>query len=96
MNVKCLILSSELRTYRFDDGRSITKNRVVYAFEDIPQTEKFIGLCIYNCNISEESFDITKKLKPNEYVNVRLGRKRDRNNSNNFSFIIESINDVEV
>lgn len=96
MNIKCLILSSELRTYKFNDGRSVTKNRVVYAFEDIPQTENYTGLCIYNCNISEESFDITKKIKPNEYVNVRLGRKRDRDNPNSFSFIIESINNVEV
>ena len=51
MNIKCLILSSELRTYKFDDGRSVTKNRVVYAFEDIPQTENYTGLCIYDCNI---------------------------------------------
>lgn len=96
MNVKCLILSSELRTYKFEDGRSVTKNRVVYAFEDETQTDKYVGLSVYNCNISEESFDITKKLKPNEYVNVRLDRKRDRNNSNNFSFVIGSINSVEV
>ena len=96
MNVKCLILSSELRTYRFEDGRSITKNRIIYAFEDKQQTDKYIGLSVYNCNISEESFDITKKLKPNEYVNVRLGRKPYKDNSNAFTFIIESINDVEV
>lgn len=96
MNVKCLILSSELRTFKFPDGRSVTKNHVVYAFEDEPQTDDFIGLSIYNCNISEESFDVTKKIKPTEYVNVRLGRKRDRDKPNNFSFVIESINSVEV
>lgn len=96
MNVKCLILSSELRTFKFDDGRTLSKNHVVYAFEDNPQTDDYVGLCVYNCNISAESYDITKKLKPNEYVNIRLDRKRDRNNPNNFSFIIGSINSVEV
>lgn len=96
MNKDILILNSELRTYKFDDGREVTKNRVTYAFQETPNTDTKVGYDVFYCNISSESFDITKKLRPNEIVKARLETKRSRENPNNFQFVIASINNVEV
>lgn len=95
MNKEILILNSRLTTYKFDDGRSATYNRVTFAFRDETADKEMIGYNnILSCSLDPSSFELTKTIKPNAIVNATLGLKRAENNT--FKYIITKINNIDV
>lgn len=95
MEKEILILNSKLTTYKFDDGRSATYNRVTFSFRDNTADKEMIGFNnILSCSLDPSTFELTKSIKPNQLVKCELGLKRADNNT--FKYIITRINNVEV
>lgn len=95
MEKDILILNSRQVTYKFDDGRSATYNRVTFAFRDDTADKEMTGYNnILSCSLDPSTFDITKGIKPFEIVKARLGLKRAENNT--FKYTITRIKDIEV
>lgn len=89
-----LILNSKITTFKFEDRES-TYNVVTFAFRDNKADKEMIGLNrILRCSLVVNSYDITKSIKPNEYVKVTLDLKDAGNNT--FKMVITKINGVEV
>lgn len=96
MEKEILILNSKLTTYKFDDGREATYNRVTFAFRDELADKDMVGFNnILSCSLDSDTFNsITKNIKPTELVKVRLALKRAENNT--FKYIITKINGIEI
>lgn len=94
MEKDLLILNSRLVTYNFENGDR-TFNRITIAFRDENTDNETIGLDnIISINLNPNSFDITKAIKPNEYVKCTLGSKRVEDGK--FKIIVTKIKGIEV
>lgn len=94
MEKNILILNSKITTFNFENGDR-TYNVVTFAFRDDLADKEMIGLNeILRCSLNPTSYDVTKAIKPTEYVKATLSLKRAENNT--FKYIITRINDIEV
>lgn len=89
-----LILNSKITTFNFENGER-TYNVVTFAFRDDLADSEMVGVNeILRCSLTPNSFDITKAIKPNEYVKATLSLKRAENNT--FKYVITKLKGVEV
>jgi len=89
-----LVLNSKITTFKFEDRES-TYNVVTFAFRDNKADKEMTGLNrILRCSLIPNSFDVTKKFEPNQYVKATLDLKDAGNNT--FKMVITKINGVEV
>lgn len=94
MEKNILILNSKITTFNFENGDR-TYNVVTFAFRDDLADNEMIGVNeILRCSLNPTSYDVTKAIKPNEYVKATLSLKRAENNT--FKYIITKINNIEV
>lgn len=94
MEKDILILNSRLTTYNFENGDR-TFNRVTFAFRDETADKEMVGVNeILSCSLNPDSFDITKAIKPNEYVKCTLGLKRVEDGK--FKYTITKIKGIEI
>lgn len=95
MQKEIIILNSRLTTYKFDDGRSATYNRVTFAFRDDLADKELAGFNnILSCSLDPSTFEVTKNIQPTTLVKATLGLKRADNNT--FKYIITKINNIDV
>lgn len=89
-----LILNSRITTFNFENGDK-TYNVVTFAFRDENADNEISGVNeILKCSLVPNSYDITKAIKPNEYVKCTLSLKRTKDNT--FKYIITKIKGIEV
>lgn len=89
-----LILNSKITTFNFENGDR-TYNVVTFAFRDNSANDDLVGLNkIIKCSLDVTSYDVTKAIKPNEFVKATLDLKSGEKNT--FKLYISKINDIEV
>lgn len=89
-----LILNSKISTFNFENGDK-TYNVLTFAFRDNKADKEMVGLNrILRCSLDPTTFDITKAIKPNEYVKAIIDLKDAGNNT--FKMTITKINGIEV
>ena len=90
-----IILNSELVTYKFKDGRSLTRNSVMFALRDDNAKKDLVGYdTVLKCTLDPSSFDLTKDIKPYELVNAYVGFKKA--DDGKYKMVITEINGIDV
>lgn len=95
MNKEIIILNSSLTTFKNDNGKDSTYNKVTFAYRNEKTSNEVVGFDkIKTCYIDASSFELTKNIRPNELVDAIVDFKE--NQKGDFKIYIVEINGVEV
>lgn len=95
MNKEIIILNSSLTTFKNDNGKDSTYNKITFAYRGDKTSNELVGFdTVKTCYINPSSFELTKNIKPYELLDSVLGFKEKSNGD--FKIYIVEINGVEV
>lgn len=95
MNKEIIILNSSLATFKNDNGKDSTYNKITFAYRGDRASDEIVGFDkVKTCYVDASSFELTKSIKPYELLDAVVDFKE--NQKGDFKIYIVEINGVSI